>query len=72
MNGRELSECSPAISEATLDEHASGKPLANARDMYVHACKHMYTRYAQANGKDEEPSVNTKEKGNSNVRTAPT
>ena len=65
-------ECSPAISEATLDEHSSGKPLANARNMYVPARKHIYTRDAQANGKDEEPSVNTREKGNSNARTAPT
>ena len=65
-------KCSPAISEATLDEHSSGKPLANARNMYVHARKHIYMRNAQANGKDEEPPVNTKEKGNSNVRTAPT
>ena len=67
-----LLEHSPAVSEATQYECTSGKPLANARDMYEHARKHIYMRNTQANGKDEEPSVNTREKCNSNARTAPT
>ena len=47
-----LLEHSPAVSEATQYECTSGKPPANARNMYVYAHEHMYTRYARANGKN--------------------
>ena len=47
-----LPEHSPAVSEATQYECTSGKPLANARNMYMYAHEHMHTRYARANGKN--------------------